>query len=221
MAKDLKTEIAQYAVTLLKPGQTIGLGMGRTIACLIEEILKHPDLADNLAFASSAPDTIELLKQSGLKFISQDSLDRVDFYFDGCDQLDKDLNALKSMGGIHSAEKSMAAIAGHFILLATAEKLRDELDHEFPFVLEVLPLTVFAISQKIMRDFPGAEVVRRDQKTALGNILLNVWFKKLPPLQALNTVKMIPGVIDHSLFYLMANGAIIAGDEGARLLQRA
>jgi ribose 5-phosphate isomerase A len=52
-----------------------------------------------------------------------------------------------------------------------------------------------------------------------GNFLLDVTFTKLPALAGLNThIKMIPGVVDHSLFYRMATKAIIAGEDGIQVI---
>jgi ribose 5-phosphate isomerase A len=42
----------------------------------------------------------------------------LDIYFDGCDQFDKNLNALKSGGGIHTMEKLLASMAKNLYWLA-------------------------------------------------------------------------------------------------------
>ena len=52
-----------------------------------------------------------------------------------------------------------------------------------------------------------------------GNLLLDVYFTQLPALDELNVlVKMIPGVVEHSLFYRMATKAIVAGAEGIKAI---
>jgi ribose 5-phosphate isomerase A len=40
-----------------------------------------------------------------------DSINELDIYLEGCDQLDRDLNALKSGGGIYTREKLLASMA--------------------------------------------------------------------------------------------------------------
>lgn len=44
-------------------------------------------------------------------------------------------------------------------------------------------------------------------------------FNRLPDLSSLNTIiKMLPGVVDHSLFFRMAARAVIAGPDGTKIL---
>ncbi|HEV2831425.1 MAG TPA: ribose-5-phosphate isomerase A [Hanamia sp.] len=45
------------------------------------------------------------------------------FYFDGCDQLDSELNALKSEGGNSYAGKLLTSMANEFILIGDESKL--------------------------------------------------------------------------------------------------
>ena len=70
-------------------------------------------------------------------------------YFDGCDQFDKDLNALKSGGGIHTMEKLFASMAKEFILVGDDSKYAEQLTTTFPLVLEVLPQAMSFILAKL------------------------------------------------------------------------
>ena len=66
----------------------------------------------------------------------------IDIYFDGCDQLDSELNALKIGGGIHTQEKLLASMANEFILIGDESKLVQNFDNRFPVVIELLPQAV-------------------------------------------------------------------------------
>ncbi len=154
------------------------------------------------------------------------SLSKIDIYFDGCDQLDKDLNALKSGGGIHTHEKLLASMAAQFVLIGDETKLVDAFDYRFPVVIELLAEAAAFAPAKIQNLFPGSTSNFRisDKKdgyviTDNGNYLLDLWFQAWPDLATINPVsKTITGVVETSLFYRMAHKAIIAGKDGVKVL---
>lgn len=226
---DYKMEAAKAAVTFIKPEQTIGLGAGTTMANLLSLLAADDGLSSTLTFVSSSFKTTELIRAYGFKLQSKAYTDRIDIYFDGCDQMDAELNALKSGGGIHTSEKILAARATEFILAGDSGKLVDSLDATYPLVVEVLPDALLLLKQRLQNIFPAASInVRMAGKkdgaviTENGNLLMDVYFNELMPPGELNVlVKMIPGVVEHSLFYRMASKAIIAGPEGIRIMRPA
>jgi len=219
-------EAAKAAIKLIRQGQTIGLGAGTTIANLLSLLAAEADLAASLTFVSSSFKTTALIRQYGFNVQSIALTKSPDIYFDGCDQFDTELNALKSGGGIHTSEKILAAMAGEFILIGDAGKYVNKLGTTYSLVIEVLPAALQLVVQRLYSHFPDANVSIRmsDKKDGAaisdnGNLLLDVYFTELMPLDQLNVlVKMIPGVVEHSLFYRMAAKAIIAGPEGVRII---
>ncbi len=221
---DLKLEAAKAALKLIKPGQTIGLGAGSTIANMVALIAADDELAASVTFTSSSFKTTGLLLANNLNVTAPAYLKQLDIYFDGCDQFDKQLNALKSGGGIHTTEKVLASMADEFILIGDAGKYADKLDTTYPLVIEILPAALQIVLKRLASEFPGASITLRTgaQKDGAaisdnGNMLADVRFTQLLPLDELNIkVKMIPGVVEHSLFYGMTTKAIIAGEDGIR-----
>src|ERR1700759_4597738 len=98
---DLKQQAAREAATLIRPGQTVGFGAGSTMAHLISSLKEKDELVRSLRTVTSSFATRQRLLAEG--FIVQESgwLTSIDWYFDGCDQFDRRLNALKSRGGVH------------------------------------------------------------------------------------------------------------------------
>ncbi|GAA3959129.1 ribose 5-phosphate isomerase A [Mucilaginibacter dorajii] len=223
---DLKLEAAKAALQYIKPGQTIGLGAGSTIAHLVNLIATETKLAGTLTFTSSSFKTTGLLVQKGLNVKAPALLKYIDIYFDGCDQFDPELNALKSGGGIHTTEKILASMAAEFILLGDAAKFAPQLDTTYPMVIEVLPAALQIVLHQLTTNFPGATLKQRisTQKDGAvisdnGNMLIDVYFDKLLPLNELNiSIGMIPGIVEHSLFYKVAAKAIIAGEDGISVI---
>jgi ribose 5-phosphate isomerase A len=219
---DFKAEAAKAALQLIKPGQTIGLGAGSTIAHLVEMVSNNDRLKPSVIFTSSSFKTTNLLQERGLRVVSPSLLKHIDIYFDGCDQFDAELNALKSGGGIHTTEKILASMAKEFILIGDDGKYTEKLDTKYPLVVEILPQSLQIVLSRLATMFPGAQIKQRirTQKdgaviTENGNMLVDIYFEKVVAPEILNLeVKMIHGIVDHSLFYRMATKALLAGEKG-------
>ncbi|BAV05479.1 ribose-5-phosphate isomerase [Filimonas lacunae] len=225
MTKDVRKIAAQAACEWIQKGMTVGLGAGTTIAYLVEFLAVDRELAESLVFLSASAGTTRLLIDNALRVDDTAHHDQVDVYFDGCDQLDQRLYAWKSGGGIHTDEKILASMATDFILLADDSKLVDVLTLHFPLVLEVLPAAQQKVKSTIGKMFPGVELTFRltaegaPVLTARNNVLLEARFPVLPGLDELDRLKMLPGVVDHSLFYKMASKAIVASYGDVKVLQ--
>jgi ribose 5-phosphate isomerase A len=219
-----KREAAKAAATMISAGQTIGLGAGQTIAWLVEYLSEDPQLMQSLSVTSSSFDTSVLLHSKGFRLLAPSLISKLDIYFDGCDVFDLQLNALKSGGGIHVMEKLLAAAADRFILLGDAGKFQTTLNPTYPITIEFLPQALGIISTKMPLLFPGTRFIQRmstEKNGALisdnGNMLADLHFDVFPDLEQLDTqVKMIPGVVGHSLFYRMAHQAVISRDDGIK-----
>jgi ribose 5-phosphate isomerase A len=224
---DLKKEAAAKAITLISDNSTVGLGAGSTIAYMVDFLKKEIENGLQVKFVTSSFSTRQLLLQNQFYILSAASLDKIDIYFDGCDQLDKKLNALKSGGGIHTQEKLLACMANLFVLIGDETKLVENFDTRFPLVIEILPEAFSFAPAKIPSLFQGVRSAYRisDKKDGLvmtdnGNYLLDIWFDKWPDLTTINPVlKTLTGVVETSLFYNLADKAIIAGEDGVKILE--
>jgi ribose 5-phosphate isomerase A len=225
---DLKKEAARAAFSLLKNGTAIGLGAGATIAWLAGYIREAIDQGLTLSVYTSSEETKLLLEKSGIQVAENSEADTLDQYFDSCDQLDHELNALKSGAGIHTSEKLLAAMAKEFILLGDEAKYVSAFDIKFPLVLEVLPQAHAFVQKKMADIFPAVSLQTRQsvdrnsyRKTINGNYLIDCYFKNWPdPQYAQLQAKSIPGVVEISLFYHMASKAIIAGQTATLLYEK-
>jgi len=223
---DYKLEAAKAAFKFIKAEQTIGLGAGTTVFHLVDMIRQDHDLAQSVVLVSSSFKTNAYLQQHGLHVKSSAMVKHLDIYFDGCDQFDQELSALKSGGGIHTSEKVLASMASEFILMGDEGKRVTRLDTTYPMVIEILPQALQIVLDRVQAAFPDAAIKLRmsNQKDGAvisenGNLLADVQFATLPNWQQLNTqVKMIPGIVEHSLFYQMATKAVIAGENGIQII---
>lgn len=225
---DLKQEAARNALDLICNNTTVGLGAGSTIAFLVDFLKPKTEAGLELNFVTSSYSTLQLLSQKKLRVQPIAAFKTIDIYFDGCDQLDKELNALKSGGGIHTQEKLLASMADQFVLLGDEAKLVDHFDHRFPVVIEALPQSILYVPAAIERLFPNSKSNYRISSnkdglviTENGNYLLDVWLNEWPEISKVNTLfKSITGIVETSLFYGLANKAIIAGKKWVKILDR-
>jgi len=105
-------------------------------------------------------------------------------------------------------------------------KFVPQLTTTYPLVIEILPQALQIVLAKLRSAYPDADIKIRigDQKDGAvisdnGNLLADIRFTHTPKWQQLNIdVKMIPGIVEHSLFYGMATKAIIAGEGGIRVI---
>jgi ribose 5-phosphate isomerase A len=195
---------------------------------LINFFSEDRGLMGSLKVLSSSFMTRQLLRQKD--FVVQEAgwIAHVDLYFDGCDQFDRRLSALKSGGGVHTSEKVLAAMAEEFILVGDAAKRVERLGVEYPLVLEVIPEALAYVSDRVQRFFQPVrlEVRRSDKKdgaviTERGNFLIDCWFDPFPEPAVINDRLLgIPGILEHSLFYNLAHRAIVAGPDGVQHYSR-
>lgn len=221
---DLKEQAAKEAVTLVKDNMVIGLGAGVTMAYMVHYLQEQHT---TVQVCSSSAVTGALLTQQGFAVNDIRNVAYLDLYFDGCDQFDKDLNALKSGGGIHTMEKLLAVMAKEFVLVGDESKYSETLTTKFPVVLEVLPQARSFITAKLATLYAGLSMSYRQTQagryilTENGNWLLDVCFTALPALEQLNReLKSITGVVETSLFYNLATKAVTAGNDGIKVFTK-
>jgi ribose 5-phosphate isomerase A len=220
---DVKKEAVRVACNLVDDNTSVGLGDGSTVRLLAEFLIDRINVGLKVRLFTSSLQTQDFLQMAGVMVNDISHTDILDIYFDGCDQIDGRLNALKSGSGIHTMEKLLASMAKKFVIIGDDSKFVQRLDPKFPLVLEVLPLAIAFVQRIMLSLYPECTLTVRklpdpeDQPvlTRNGNLLMDCWFREWPDLEMIQIQsKKITGVIEISLFYQMVNEAIIAGKDG-------
>ena len=221
---DLKKNCAKEAMKYIEDGMIIGLGGGRSIAYLIDYIKEDKNLKVKVVTPSMK--TKMLCIENGLEVIHTCSVDKVAVAFDGCDQVDENLNALKSGGGIHTKEKLIGSMSKEYILLVDEDKFEKRLTFKAPVVLEILEDSLKYVERKVL-ELGGKPLIRSsDVKDGFtisdsGNLLMNVNFNEVKDIDELNkSLKDICGVIETSLFINVITKVIIASENGIRVISK-
>lgn len=216
---NFKKIAAGAAAGLIANNTIIGLGDGAAIGYMVEALAANKN--NSLTLFTSSFSTKKLLEDAGFTVNDIATVNALDIYFDGCDQFDKNLNALKSGSGIHTTEKLLASMAGQFILVGDASKYVDALQTKYPVVIEVIPDAIEYVQVQVHTIFPFCNTQVREGRTRYSNLLIDIWFDEFPELSILNpALKNITGVLESSLFYNMAHKAVIAGENGLRIIEK-
>lgn len=220
---NLKKKCAEAALNYIKNNSVIGLGGGSTIGYLIN-LIKDENIQVKIVTPSLK--TKMMCIQNGLEVLPTYAVQEVDVAFDGCDQVDAKLFALKSAGGIHTKEKLIAQMANEYILLVDEAKFVSELTFEHPVVLEILPESLSFVLLKAEKVATKAEVRVSSAKdgyiiTDNGNLLIDLYFNEGQDSVGLEPfLKQIPGVIEVSLFTTVVTKVIISGENGIQVMTK-
>ena len=225
---DLKKALAEKAIGFVKDNSIIGLGASSSIKYLIESVSGAIKKGLKVKLLTSSFITQQLIMNNGLEVYPLSYFSSIDIYFDGCDQFDEDLNALKSGGGIHTREKLAASMAREFVIICDETKYTETFSEKYPLVLEVLPEAHQYVMAKMNVLFPGSrtEIRLSDRKigaaiTDNGNYLTDTWFIHWPALKLVEELtREITGVVETSLFYQIASKAIVMGERGIAVIEK-
>jgi len=225
--EEAKKNAALEAVKHVKDGSIVGLGSGSTAAYALQEIGRMIRQKNwKIQGVPTSHQAFLLAVDCGIPTTTLNEHPKLDLTIDGADQIDKDLNMIKGMGGALTREKIVASVSKQNVIVADETKVIKKLGTNHPVPLEVLPFATTTVVARI-REMGGKPVLRQSGGKAgpvvtdNGNFILDVSFGSIKSLSQLSTqLKLIPGVIETGLFLDMAHIAYIGGPKGVRKFQR-
>ena len=143
---ELKQQVAIAAVAYVKEG-IIGVGTGSTANFFIEELAKVKHKIEGAVASSEA--TAQRLRGHGIEVFDLNSVDGMDIYVDGADEITEHLHMLKGGGGALTREKIVAAVAKTFICICDETKYVPVLG-KFPLPVEVLPMAKSYVARELV-----------------------------------------------------------------------
>ncbi|NIR87826.1 ribose 5-phosphate isomerase A [Candidatus Bathyarchaeota archaeon] len=220
-----KKRAALEAVKHVREGFVVGLGSGTTVAHAVQEIGKKVQKGDlRVLGVPTSHQALMLAVSCGIPLTTLEEHPELDLTIDGADQIDRDLNLIKGMGGALMREKIVASAAKQFVIVADETKLAEKLGMNHPIPLEVLPFALPIVMAKV-RELGGKPVLREGKGkvgpvvTDNGNFVVDVEFEPVSALRKLNAkLKLIPGVLETGLFVGMADVVYVGGRSGVEKL---
>jgi ribose 5-phosphate isomerase A len=227
-AEELKRRAAEQAVNQVMDGMVLGLGTGSTVAHFLE-LLGERISTGRLRDVSGVPTSVWTETEAqrlGIPLTTLGAHPRLDLAVDGADEVGPGLDLIKGMGGALLREKMVAQAAARFVVIADDSKDVDLLGTRSPLPVEVVGWGHEAHARVIHA--LGAEVtVRtgedgRPYKSDNGHLILDCRFSD-GIQDALSLEAMLQaraGVVDTGLFLGMAHEALLASEDGVRVVGR-
>ena len=213
---ELKQQVAKAAIAYVKSG-IIGVGTGSTANFFIDELAKVKGKIDGAVASSEA--TAQRLRAHGIEVFDLNSVDGMDIYVDGADEITEHMHMIKGGGGALTREKIVAACAKSFICICDASKLVPVLG-KFPLPVEVLPMARSYVARELVK--MGGQPKLRDFTTDNGNVILDVWgLTILEPVAMEAKINQSVGVVTNGLFAARpADVLLLATADGVKTYKR-
>ena len=218
---ELKQAVGQAAVDYIKPqldeDSIVGVGTGSTANCFIDALAAVKHLFDGAVASSEA--SAERLKSHGIPVYDLNSVDGMDFYIDGADEINEHLEMIKGGGAALTREKIVAAVAKKFICVADESKMVGMMG-TFPLPVEVVPMARSHVARELVK-LGGDPVWREGVVTDNGGQILDVHNLKIQsPMQLESDINQITGVITNGLFAQRGADVLLLGtQDGVKTLK--
>lgn len=196
--ENAKQKAALMALDFIEVGCILGVGTGSTVNFFIDELPKIRGKIEVCVSSSKA--TTERLKALRLPVVELNSVQHLDVYVDGADEVDPYKNLIKGGGAALTFEKILAVAAKNFVCIVDELKCVEHLGR-FPLPVEVLPIARSMVARQIVVDLGAMPLWRENVLTDSGNVILDLHQKFWDdPLVEETAIKAMTGVVEVGLF---------------------
>jgi ribose 5-phosphate isomerase A len=222
---DLKRMAGEKAVEYVKSGMIVGLGTGSTVfytISLLGDLVREKKL--DIKGIPTSISTEKLAREVGIPLTNLKEHPEIDITIDGADEIDKNLNLIKGLGGALLREKIVASNSRYEIIVADSSKEVEKLGSKAPVPVEVLPFGWNTCKTKLEK-LGCKATLRGGEKypfvTDNACYILDCKFDKIEDARELDMkIKEIPGVFETGLFVGLAHLAIIGTTEGIKIRKK-
>ncbi len=218
----LKRSVAEAALAYIEPQletqMVLGIGTGSTANLFIDGLAKLAHLFDGAVASSVA--SAERLRSHHIPVYDLNAVDQIEFYIDGADEANADLQLIKGGGAALTREKIVAAVAREFVCIADESKWVRTLG-TFPLPVEVIPMARSHVARELVK-LGGDPILREGVTTDNGNCILDVFnFPIAEPLATENAINGVVGVVCNGLFaHRPADVLLLGTADGVREFRR-
>lgn len=214
-----KQLVALQAAKYVQNGMLVGLGTGSTANYFIEELARRQQ-EEGLKITTVASSTISAQKAQSLQLpiVALEHISYIDLYVDGADEIDANKTLLKGRGSDLVKEKLLAKAATKFIAVADESKLVNYIGQNFVIPIEVIPFA-WQLAKRSIENLGGQGELRPNAAkdgfwvTSHGSYVLDMKFDQSLTTEALNqALSNTPGVVEHGIFYDLADAVFIAAN---------
>ncbi|GLX81318.1 ribose-5-phosphate isomerase RpiA [Thalassotalea eurytherma] len=213
---DMKKAAALKALEYIKPDTIVGVGTGSTVNHFIDALATMKNQI--VGAVSSSDASTKRLEAHGIEVFDLNSVDNLDVYVDGADEITEHFAMIKGGGAALTREKIVAAVAKEFICIADSSKQVGVLGN-FPLPVEVIPMARSYVARELVK-LGGDPVYREGVVTDNGNVILDIHnLQILDPKQMEIDINALVGVVTNGLFACRgANTLILGTPDGAKVI---
>jgi len=217
---------AGRALELVEDGQVVGLGTGRAAGAFVRALgIRLKEGALHVQGVPTSKATEELAQEAGIPLLPMSEVDALDVTFDGADEVDPALDAIKGYGGALVREKIVAVASRKLVILVGHEKLVTRLGQRGKLPVEIVPCAASLCRRRFealglladLRSGPDGAPFVSDNR----NWILDCRVECIPnPAQLDAALLAIPGVVGTGLFVEMADTVIIQDGDAVEVRER-
>lgn len=227
----MKRQAAAVALEQVRGGMKLGLGTGSTAKHFVELLAERVAQGLDVVGVPTSEQTRKQAESLGVPLATLDEHPVLDLTVDGADEIGPGLALVKGGGGALLREKIVASASKEMIVIADASKHVARLG-AFPLPIEVVDFGLAAIRRSIASaakaaGCDGILTLRRKADghvfvTDQGHLILDAAYGAIPDPAALAArLAQVAGVVEHGLFINLASRVILAGPDGATIINRA
>ncbi|MEY8200819.1 MAG: ribose-5-phosphate isomerase RpiA [Colwellia sp.] len=214
---EMKKAAAVKALEFIENDTIVGVGTGSTVNFFIDALASMKGKITGAV--SSSEESTKRLKAHGIDVFDLNSVDVLDVYIDGADEITQHMAMIKGGGAALTREKIVAAVAKKFICIADNSKQVRVLGN-FPLPVEVIPMARSYVARELVK-LGGDPVYRQGVTTDNGNVILDVYNLEIIDPKSLETqINGIVGVVTNGLFALRGADILVLGSaDGIQVIQ--
>jgi ribose 5-phosphate isomerase A len=225
-----KRAAAARAIEFVRPGMRLGLGTGSTAYHFVALLGERVRAGLDVVAVPTSEATRAQASGLGIALTTLDETPELDLTVDGADEIAPDLTLIKGGGGALLREKIVASASAKMVVIADETKWVSTLGR-FPLPIEIAPFGATATRRAVEAicaeaGCAGPVALRTGQNgrtfvTDGGHWLLDAKLGRIAdPKSLAERLSAVPGVMEHGLFIGLAQAAILAGQDGVRLVER-
>jgi ribose 5-phosphate isomerase A len=213
----------------VEPGMRLGLGSGSTAHWMVRLLGERVRAGLDVVGVATSTATADLARESGIRVVELDAVERLDVTLDGADEIDPQLRMIKGGGACLLWEKIVAAASARMVAMVDTTKTVTALG-AFPLPIEVVRFgwrstqrhvaAVLAASDVDRRAIRRREVMGDPLLTDSGHYILDLDLGRIGEPEVLaEGLRRLPGVVETGLFLGIASAMVIGREDGtARLI---
>jgi ribose 5-phosphate isomerase A len=213
------SRLARYVASTVPSGTTLGLGSGSTAEAVVRALGERVREGLEISGVPTSRRTADLARSVGIDLLDFDKVDSLDLGIDGADEISPQLDLVKGRGGALLHEKLVALACNRYVIVASSEKLVEQLGTRLPLPIEIVPFGWKKTAARV-QSLGVTAVLRCGARgkpfvTDGGNYILDCATALIgDPSNLSQQLKSTTGVVDHGLFVSMADEAIVIDKSG-------